>query len=218
MRRDKSDIEKYIETNFVKESSLREKIVSDLVDHEKDGIQVSPSEGQLLKFFGKMIGAKKIVEFGTLFGYSTSWFLETVGKVGKVWSFEKSEEHYQAASSHLKASIESENLQILLGNGLDNCKKIESEGPFDLIFIDANKSAYMDYFNWADQHLRPGGLIIADNTFLFGEVFKDESPERNKKTWKVMKELNQTLGSHPNYMATLIPTKEGLTVAQKKRS
>lgn len=216
MRDNKSESEIYIESVFVKESEERLGILEDLNLNNKNGIQVSASEGHLLKFFSKMINAKKIVEIGTLFGYSTSWFLESLSLDGKVWSFEKEELHYKFASHHLAKHIESNRLEIICGEAITELNSIITHGPFDLVFIDANKSGYMDYFNWADKNLRSGGLVIADNTFLLGKVFSDSPPDNHKKAWGVMRELNQTLANHPNYNSTIIATNEGLTIAQKK--
>lgn len=220
MRFEKSEAEKYIESVFVKEIPERINILEDLSLNNKHGIQVSPTEGQLLKFLVQMIGAQKIVEIGTLFGYSTSWFLEGLKDVStkrnyKVWSLEKEELHYKMATHHLESHIQNEHLEILMGDALVSLQSIEQHGPFDLIFIDANKSGYMDYFHWADKNLRKGGLIIADNTFLFGQVFSEQEPENNKKAWRVMRELNQTLATHPNYTSALFPTPEGMTLAFK---
>jgi predicted O-methyltransferase YrrM len=216
MRFEKSPAETYIEKVFVKELPERLAILEDLRLKEKNGIEVSANEGHLLKFLAQMIGAQKIVEIGTLFGYSTSWFVESLPNDGKVWSFEKEELHYKFATKHLQSHIKSKKLEIIHGEALTELKAIESKGPFDLVFIDANKSGYMNYFNWADQNLKPKGLIIADNTFLLGKVFSDEEPSNHKKAWKIMRELNQTLANHPGYISTLIPTAEGLTIGQKK--
>ncbi len=216
MRKDKSASEVYIEKVFVNESEERLGILADLNFHDKDGIQVSASEGHLLKFLSRMIGAKKIVEIGTLFGYSTSWFLESLSDQGKVWSFEKEELHFNFARKHLQKYVDSKVLELSFGDALTELKKIEAFGPFDLVFIDANKSGYMDYFNWADRNLRSGGMIIADNTFLLGKVFSDQPPDNHKKAWGVIRELNQTLANHPNYISTMIATNEGLTIAQKR--
>lgn len=216
MRLEKSPAEEYIEKVFVNELAERQAILEDLQLNSKNGIEVSANEGHLLKFLAQMIGAKKIVEIGTLFGYSTSWLVESLAGKGKVWSFEKEELHYKFATHHLKHHLDAESLEIIHGEAIDELKAIETQGPFDLVFIDANKSGYMDYFNWADRNLKSKGLIIADNTFLLGKVFSDEAPNNHKKAWSVMRELNQTIAKHPNYISTLIPTSEGLTIAQKR--
>lgn len=215
MRLDKDQSQRYIENVFIQESSERLEILKNLKEKNKDGIQVSAVEGSILKFLCKIISAKKVVEIGTLFGYSTSWFLEAVGSDGHVWSFEKNEEHYAYSCKHLIAHIHSKNLNILLGDALHNLKTIESQGPFDVIFIDANKSAYMDYLLWADKNIKKGGLIIADNSFLFGQVFIDEEPPNNKKAWKAMRELNEFLAQSKNYESIVLPTAEGMTIGQR---
>ncbi len=215
MRSQKTPAESYIEKIFARESPERLTILKNLRLEAKSGIEISANEGHLLKFFSQMIRAQKIVEIGTLFGYSTSWLLESLPANGKVWSFEKDETHYNYAKLHLQHHIENESLEIIQGEALNELKNIEIHGPFDLIFIDANKSGYMDYFKWADKNLKSKGLIIADNTFLLGKVFSDVPPKNHTKAWSVMNEFNQTLALHPNYNATLLPTTEGLTVAQK---
>lgn len=216
MRTEKNPIQNYIETNFVKPDSRRANIITELQTFNKEGINVSSTEGKLLKVLTQMVKAKTVIEIGTLFGYSTSWFLEAVGEKGKVWSFEFSDEHYKKASELLKADIDKGRLQILLGNALEELPKVENQGPFDLVFIDANKAGYMDYFKWADANIKSGGLIIADNTFLFGTVYQDTPPDNNKKAWQVMRELNQTLGQSDKYESIMIPTAEGMTIALKK--
>lgn len=216
MRTEKEPRMVYVEDTFVHLDNRREKILSEILKLDKDGIQISASEGQLIKVLARMIGAKKMVEIGTLLGYSTTWLLEAAGSEGKVWSFEKMHEHHRIASEILAKDIQEERLFLSLGDATENLPTIEKYGPFDLIFIDANKSSYMDYFRWAHENLRSGGLLIADNTFLFGMVYQEDAPENHKKAWQVMRELNQTLGEHPDYDSILIPTGEGMTIALKK--
>ncbi|MCO5114193.1 MAG: O-methyltransferase [Bdellovibrionaceae bacterium] len=216
MRTEKEPRMQYIEKNFVRMGEQREKILGAILEVDKDGIQISGSEGQMIKVLAKMIGAQKVVEIGTLLGFSTTWLLEAVGPKGKVWSFEKMSEHHRIAQELLKTEVEQNRLSLHLGDAIEELPKIESEGPFDMVFIDANKAAYLDYFNWAHRNLRSGGLIVADNTFLFGMVYQDETPPNHAKAVAVMREFNQNLGEHPEYDAILIPTSEGMTIARKK--
>lgn len=206
----------YIEDQFVRMDQRRKKILEAILSIDKDGIQISGSEGQLLKVLARTIRAQRVVEIGTLLGFSTTWLLDAVGESGKVWSFEKMHEHHRIASELLSDEIGSGRLTLFLGDALEELPKIEFEGPFDLIFIDANKAAYMDYFHWAHKNLRSGGMIVADNTFLFGMVYQEESPDNHKKATEVMREFNRTLGDHPDYDAIMIPTGEGMTIACKK--
>ena len=203
----------YIRRVFVHENEERLKILEDLKKNKKEGIQVSPVEGHILWFLARLIQAKKIVEIGTLFGYSTSWWIQAVGSEGLVWSFEKNEKHYELASYHLSHHIQSGCLKIILGDAKEKLKTLEGQDPFDLIFIDANKSSYMDYLNWAENNVRKGGLIILDNTFLFGHIFSDQPPKNYKKSWQVLKNVNTYLARSEKFNSILLPTFEGLTVA-----
>ncbi len=216
MRTTISEADSYIQKVFENEPIERLQILQALKESGKSGIEVSATEGRMLKLFSRLISARKIVEIGTLYGYSTSWLLESLPETGKLWSVEKNQTAYAVASRNLKAHIASNRLSIFLGVASNKLKEIEAEGPFDLVFIDANKSGYLDYFDWADKNLRSGGLVIADNTFLLGKVFSDKEPSNHKQAWKVMREFNQTIAGHPDYFSALIPTAEGLTLAFKK--
>jgi len=205
----------YIKATFIRPDVRREKILDALRSSGKEGINVSPIEGKILKLFAQMVRAEKIVEIGTLFGYSTSWFLDAIGDTGKVWAFEYSQEHHDKASELLKEDIDKGRLEIILGKASEELPKINALGPFDLVFIDADKGGYMDYLKWADKNLRKGGLIIADNTFLAGQVFNSAPIDGNEYAWQVMREFNKTLADHPHYESMVIPTVEGMTLALK---
>lgn len=206
---------KYIQETFIQENEERLKILKDLKKENKIGIQVSPIEGHILWFLARLIQAKKIVEVGTLFGYSTSWWVQAVGLKGQVWSFEKNKDHFEKASYYLNHHIQSRCLKIILGDAREKLKTIQDQGPFDLIFIDANKSAYRDYLDWAEKSIRKGGLIVADNTFLFGHIFSHKPPKNYKKSWQVLKDFNTYLAKSDQFESILLPTAEGLTVALK---
>ena len=93
-------------------------------------------------------------------------------------------------------------------------------GPFDMVFIDADKINYHAYLDWAEQNIRKGGIIVADNTFLFGTVWQDSPPENrtpaSPAAWKAMRGFNERLSDNSRYMGTIVPTAEGLTVAIKR--
>ena len=94
--------------------------------------------------------------------------------------------------------------------------KIESQGPFDLVFIDADKSNYVNYFKWAADNLRVGGAVLADNTFAWGTVGQEkfDNPQDEKQA-KALAKYNQTVASDPRFKSTILPTGEGLTLSVK---
>ena len=103
---------------------------------------------------------------------------------------------------------------MLEGAAEDSLKTLSAKGPFDGIFIDANKGAYLDYLLWAEKNLRPGSLVMADNVFLRGGVWGDTSSSFSAAQIKVVREFNARLADRRKYESVMIPTSEGLFVAR----
>lgn len=187
----------------------------------KAPISISPSEGRVLCLLVKMIAAKKVVELGTLTGYSAQWILQGMS-AGELWTLEKEVDHHRAAEEVL-SSIDGAPVKVhaLCGDAPDLLKQIEAHGPFDAVFIDANKAAYLSYGEWAYRNLRSGGLIIADNVFLRGSVYQTagapgEGTPFSEKQVEVMKQFNAFVSNPENFVSAFVPTDEGLLVAMKK--
>lgn len=226
MRTEKTAKQRYIE-NLISENPLQQKARQDSEELNKEGISLSPVEAQMLKVIAASVRPHKIVEIGTLTGLSALYLAEAVAENkngGTLWSVEKDETHYQRAKNIFVKFMENQKgcqLNAIQGDAREELEKLTAQGvgPFCVIFIDANKAAYMDYLNWALKNIRNGGLIIADNVFLSGAVWgSNESAAQkfNKKQVQVMQEFNQTLMHSPDYLSTLIPTEEGLLVSLKK--
>ena len=214
------DLEKrnaYIETIFGEEDQHLQNIRQVAEREGRLGMQVSASEGRILQSLVYWTQAKNILEIGTLFGYSTLWMARGLRENGKITSLEKSPENAELARDHLNQTEVSEKVSIIIGDAEENLKKLEAETPFDFVFIDANKGSYPFYLEWAEAHLKSGGLIIGDNTFLFGGVYGGETSDRwGQKQIDGMKSFNAQLANSEKFQSCLIPTLEGLTVAMKK--
>ncbi len=179
---------------------------------DKWGINIGSVEGQNLQFLIKTHRVRNILEIGTQYGYSTQWMLEALPSEGTLTSLEKDPEHHRQASTF----IQDPRARFLLGDARELLKTLGSQN-YDLIFIDANKKAYPEYLAWAETHVSSGGLIIGDNTFLFGEVFYNDAPEGSQRgLWQAMRLFNERLMQNPQFEACIVPTAEGLTVAVKK--
>jgi caffeoyl-CoA O-methyltransferase len=172
---------------------------------EREAISISSAEARILQFLIRGFGIKKIVEFGTLFGYSALAMSKVLPADGQIITLEKDEATHKFAAETF-ANIA--NIRSLCGDALELMTTIR--GPVDMVFIDANKSGYIDYLNWAEKNVRSGGLIVGDNTFLWGGVWGVEHPAAS-----VMIEFNRRLADPAKYNSILIPTAEGMTVAQK---
>ncbi len=217
MRKDIPASYQYIESQIKPEGSDMLKARQFSVDLGLDAISISPTEANLIGFITHMLQPKKIVEIGTLTGLSSLYFLETLGSDGKLWTFEKSTEHADLASQSLAKYIQSGQCQIKLGDAIAQLPTIENEGPFDAIFIDGNKAAYYDYWIWAKNNIRSGGLIFIDNVFLAGAVWGDTSLQRfSDKQITNVKKMTIEIIAHADFTSSFVPTTEGLLIARKK--
>lgn len=212
------------EQNLVNKLSSKPSLIRWIEERlERDdrlGINIGSEEGLILKALCSQPHIKKVVEIGTQYGCSASWMAMGLGTRGLIHCFEKDplvagEAEETFGHSDFKA-LGCE-VRLHKGAALEKLPAVEGEGPFDLVFIDANKAGYLDYFNWAKANTRVGGLIVVDNVYLFGTVFLDECPDGTpKKMWNVMRELLAQAFEDPKLSSSLIPTQEGLLVSCKK--
>lgn len=203
----------YVRSLFAPETPLLARIRASLSD-TNDQISVFPEEGSMLQFLVRLSGARRIVEIGTLGGYSAAWMAEPLPEGGHLWTIEKDPRRYALACENL-ASLR-DRITLLHGDAQEVLTSLTPLAPFDMIFIDGDKLGYLRYLDWAEAHIRKGGLIVADNTFLFDSVWKDELPARVRKTARdVMRGFNRRLADPSRYTGVILPTSEGMTVAVK---
>jgi caffeoyl-CoA O-methyltransferase len=144
-----------------------------------DGIpahQVSPSDGRLIHVLMRLARVEKAVEIGTLVGYSAIHMARALAPGGRLWTIESEPRHAELARANLAAAGLADRTHVIVGEALAVLPALVSEGPFDVVFIDADKVSYERYGRWALENLRPGGLVIGDNAYLFGELMGD-NPE-----------------------------------------
>jgi predicted O-methyltransferase YrrM len=137
-------------------------------------IHVGPSEGKLLGSLLRLVRAERVVEVGTLVGYSAIWIARALPPSGRLWTVESDMDHANAARTNLMEAGLLDNVGILVGQALDILPTLVRLGPFDAVFLDADKENYSAYGAWAATNLRPGGLLLADNAFYFGRLLDDE--------------------------------------------
>lgn len=178
-------------------------------------IQVSPTDGRIMEVLLRMVGARKVVELGTLAGYSAQWIARAIGPNGHLWTVEFSRKHAEVARGVLGRAGLADRVTVCDGAGLQALPTLERHGPFDAVFVDADKESYPAYARWASANLRSGGLLIGDNTYLFTRLYgvepKDAGEARNIAA---MREFHETLAR--DYDAVTIPTPDGLTVGLKR--
>jgi caffeoyl-CoA O-methyltransferase len=180
-------------------------------------IAVGKFDGRHLEVLARLAGAKKAVEIGTLGGYSGVCLLRGMGQGGVLHTFELLEKNAAVArESFRRAGVEAQ-ARVHVGPALENLRKIEREGPFDLVFVDADKVSYPAYLDWAAEHLRVGGVLLGDNAFGFGVIHKDDVGGENPDGIRGLREFNTRLAQSGRFRATMLPTEEGLAVGVKVR-
>jgi predicted O-methyltransferase YrrM len=142
-------------------------------------IAVSPSQGKLLHLLARSIGARAILEIGTLGGYSTIWLARALAPGGRLVTLEADPRYAEVAAANVRRAGLSDVVQLRVGAALETLPLLAAEqgDPFDLVFIDADKVHTPDYFSWALELTRPGSLIIADNVIRDGAVIDADSED-----------------------------------------
>jgi predicted O-methyltransferase YrrM len=168
-------------------------------------ISVAPNEGKLLMLLAQICGARKILEIGTLGGYSTIWLARGMASGGTLVTLEASAKHAEIARINIARAGLTHAIEVRVGSALDTLPQLAAEGrgPFDVIFIDANKDNYPEYFGWALKLSRRGSLIIADNVIRDGEILDSTS---NDPRVQGTRRFNQLLADDPRVRATVIQT------------
>jgi len=197
-------VDKYISELFPQDDALAAAEQSHKLE-EIPLINVSPNLGKLLHLFAKLSNAKKILEVGTLAGYSTIWMAEALPEDGKLITLEIDPHHAEVAGRNIDRAGLSSKVEIRVGKAIDWLPRLvdEKAGPFDMIFIDADKPPYAEYFEWALKLSRPGTLIIADNVIRDGKVL---NPNHDDPMVKGVQRFNKALASNKKVTATILQT------------
>jgi predicted O-methyltransferase YrrM len=164
-------------------------------------INVTAAQGKLLNILVRAQQARSILEIGTLGGYSTIWLAKALAKGGRVITLEANAKHAEAARLNIARAGLADKVEVRVGPALETLAQLE--GPFDLIFIDADKPSYPDYLAWSLKLSRRGTLIVADNVVLHGDVFHEPSDDPRVRG---MRRFLEELASDPRVSATAIQT------------
>jgi predicted O-methyltransferase YrrM len=167
------------------------------------GIDVAPNQGKLLHILARLIRARRILEIGTLGGYSTIWLARALPQDGALVTLEFSPEHARVARANIDRAGLSHLVTILLGPALENLPKLAADAAFDLIFVDADKRNNPAYLAWAKKLSRPGSLIIVDNVVRKGEILDADTSDADVQG---IRRFFETLANDPGLTATALQT------------
>lgn len=206
------DIEAYAQAHSMAESSicraLREETLRTM---EYAQMVVGPLEGAFLKMMTQMVGAKRVLEVGMFTGYSALCFAEALPADGTVVTCEIDEESAALARRYISQAPFGNKISIRMGPALDTMSAVT--GPFDVIFIDADKVNYLNYYRRALDLISPNGVILIDNVLWSGEVLKQPAPDDQTA---VIQELNRTVVNDSRVTAVLVTVRDGVLVVRKK--
>ncbi|HTN07326.1 O-methyltransferase [Agriterribacter sp.] len=174
-------VDQFINNLFVKEDDALIQTKQAIIDGNLPLISISENQGKFLHILARLNNPKKILEIGTLGGYSTIWLARALQEGGQLISLELDQHHADVAVANISNAGLGNAIKIRVGNALEELPKMKKEGagPFDVIFIDADKEPYAEYFEWALQLSRPGTLIIADNVVREGKILEENSTDSN---------------------------------------
>jgi predicted O-methyltransferase YrrM len=168
-------------------------------------IQVAPNQGKLLHMLARLLGARRILEIGTLGGYSTIWLARALPQDGRLITLELDPKHAEVARANIARASLSDRVEIRIGAALQTLPTLAAEGngPFDLIFIDADKANIPEYFTWSLKMSRLGTLILVDNVVRGGAVIEPKSEDTSVQG---VRKLFAMLAKEPRVTATALQT------------
>jgi caffeoyl-CoA O-methyltransferase len=208
-------VEGYVRDLFGHEDAHLAEIRSRTVEEGLPQISVAPEEGRLLQFLIRLSGAQRIVEIGTLAGYSGTFMARALPEGGKLITLERDDHHAEVAQRLFEEAGLADRVEVRLGDALASLEKLAADGPFDAVFIDANKDGYPQYLDWAVENVRVGGLIMAHNALSRGRVAlpdEEESPDL-----RGLRAFNTRISEDNRLLGMLIAMGDGLAAAVKVR-
>ncbi len=173
-------------------------------------IYISAEEGKLLQVLLRAIGARHVLELGTLGGYSAIWIGRALPPDGRLVTIEKRADRAELAREYIGRAGLADRVEVLVGEANPLLGDLSAEAPFDAVFIDADKEGYPAYLEWSANHVRPGGLVIADNALKGGRVVERDSG--NPQVIGIQ-EFNRRVAQDSRFTSIIVPTRDGVAIA-----
>jgi predicted O-methyltransferase YrrM len=196
-------VDRYIADLFVGDDAVLEAALTASDAAGLPAIAVSPNGGKLLMLLARAIGARRILEIGTLGGYSTIWLARALPEGGRLVTLEREERHASVARANIARAGMASRVEVRVGPALDTLPTLTAEAPFDFIFIDADKPNNPGYFEWALKLARPGSIIVADNVVRDGQVIDARSRDAGIAG---IRRFNELVAAERRVSATAIQT------------
>jgi caffeoyl-CoA O-methyltransferase len=203
-------LEGYLRETFSAEDEILSAIRRNIPERGLPAITVRPEEGRFLQFLVAANQTRLALEIGTLGGYSGVWIARALPQDGRLITLEKEPAHAAVAEEHFAMAEVAERVDIRIGDAHDLLPGLDAEGPYDFIFIDAEKQGYPAYLDWAQHNLRPGGILAAHNAFRGGRV---SDPTLMQDGLPESRTFNERLAADARFISTVFPAGDGTAVA-----
>ncbi|USL94777.1 class I SAM-dependent methyltransferase [Riemerella anatipestifer] len=206
------DMDRYLEMHTSSEPEILRKLRRETYQkttqpHMISGVQ----QGRLLSIISQLLRPKSVLEIGTFTGYATLSMAEGLPSGGKITTLDINEDLAYIPKKYFEESIYSDKIDFRLENALDYLNSTQE--MFDMVFVDADKGNYVNYFNAVKSKLNLGGVLMFDNVLWYGKVLEENSKD---KSTQVIKELNEILAKDPDFENLILPLRDGLNLARKK--
>ncbi|HEY3289885.1 MAG TPA: O-methyltransferase [Anaerolineae bacterium] len=202
----------YIVENFATEDALLRSMPADAAKQGVPMIHISPEQGKFLQVLMKAANAHKVIEVGSLFGYSTIWMARALPKDGKLITLELNPLHVQVTRHNVERAGLADKVEVRQGPAAELLSAMAGSGPYDLAFIDADKPGYITYLEHILKLVRLGGIIIGDNASAAGEVWKHKNDKKDDEHVKVIHAFNHRMATDPHLTSLLVPISDGMCV------
>jgi predicted O-methyltransferase YrrM len=196
----------YVEALYAQNDDVLEALLAEAQREGLPSIQVRPAVGKLLAVLVKLSGAIRVLEIGTLAGYSAIWLGRALPARGSLTSLEVSDLHAAVARRGIARAGLTGRVEVIVGPALDTLRMLPEDQPFDMVFIDADKGSYPLYLDHALRLTRAGGLIVADNVLRDGAVLDGTAADG---TIRAIREYNERVAHNPRLEATIVLTQSG---------
>jgi caffeoyl-CoA O-methyltransferase len=199
----------YITREFAQPDGIQAQVLAAIPARGLPAITIQPEEGRFLQFLVRASGARRVVEIGTLGGYSGIWLARGLPPEGRLITLEREPKHAAVAREHFALAGLNGQVDLRLGDASRTLPQLAAEGPFDFCFIDADKLSYDAYLDWALENVRPGGVIAAHNAFRHGAIIDDadQSPDTD-----YIRAFNRRFANEPRLLSTLYPAGDGMLI------
>jgi predicted O-methyltransferase YrrM len=198
-------VDRYFSDRLVPQDAALEAALRDSAAAGLPSINVSVNQGKLLHVLARSIGARNILELGTLGGYSTIWLARALPSGGRLITLEFSPKHAEVARANIARAGLGDAVEVRVGRAIDSLPQLAAEGrgPFDLVFVDADKESTPEYFEWAMKLTRPGSVIIVDNVVRSGAV---ADPAKDDAGVRGIRRFTDMLAAERRVTGTVIQT------------